>query len=66
MINWRNKTGVIALIGLLIVGFGMSAPGQDGAKSGSSWKMIGGTSGNSHYSALSQINRTNVARLLMA
>ena len=66
MINWRNKTGVIALIGLLIVGFGMSAPGQDGAKSGSSWKMIGGTSGNSHYSALSQINRTNVARLRMA
>ena len=42
----------------------MRVHGQDGA--GANWAAIGGTFGNSHYSALSQINRSNVAGLQMA
>jgi quinoprotein glucose dehydrogenase len=30
------------------------------------WPMIGGTSGNSHYSSLRQINRSNIAQLKVA
>lgn len=58
--------GIPALIGFFVVVFGMSASSQDRTKSGANWEMIGGTSGNSHYSALSQINRKNVAHLRVA
>jgi quinoprotein glucose dehydrogenase len=59
-----NMAAIVALIGLCAPGLSTSA--QDSAKSGSDWMRIGGTAGNSHYSALKQINRSNVARLQMA
>ena len=59
-----NMAAIVALIGLCAPGLGTSA--QDSAKAGPDWLRIGGTSGNSHYSALKQINRFNVARLQIA
>jgi len=40
--------------------------GQDAEKATTDWKVIGGTPGNSHYSALKQINRSNVRELRQA
>jgi quinoprotein glucose dehydrogenase len=56
--------GIAAVVGLW--GVGVGAPGQGSAKAGVDWTRIGGTAGNSHYSALKQIDRTNVAKLQVA
>jgi quinoprotein glucose dehydrogenase len=40
--------------------------GQEMAGTSTHWPMTGGTPGNSHYSSLKQINRSNVSRLKMA
>src|ERR1700691_4489910 len=61
-----NKAGLAALTGLCALGLSNPTPGQDGTKSAANWSMIGGTSGNSHYSSLKEINRSNVARLHLA
>ncbi len=60
-----NKAGLAALTGLCVLGLSNSGPGQDGAKS-ANWSMIGGTPGNSHYSSLKKINRSNAAKLGIA
>jgi quinoprotein glucose dehydrogenase len=61
-----NKVGIAALLGLYAFGVGALGPGQDTEAAGADWAMIGGTTGNSHYSRLKQINRSNVSRLQMA
>jgi len=66
VMKWLNKTAVAALIGLYGLGLGKSAADENKAKAGADWSMMGGTPGNSHYSALSQINRSNVASLKIA
>jgi glucose dehydrogenase len=59
---WLAAPGVICALALCITG-----PGQDGAKKPSvNWPIIGGTPGNSHYSSLKQINRSNVKKLQVA
>jgi glucose dehydrogenase len=47
-------------------GFVRTALCQNAEKATSDWPMIGGTPGNSHYSRLKQINRSNVRRLRKA
>jgi quinoprotein glucose dehydrogenase len=39
---------------------------QNATPSHTDWPTIGGNPGNSHYSTLKQINRTNVAKLQLA
>jgi quinoprotein glucose dehydrogenase len=55
-----------AFAGLFALVLSTSGPCQDNVKSAANWSMIGGTPGNSHYSSLKQINRSNVAKLGMA
>ncbi len=59
-----SAAAIIAIIGLFASG--LSTPAQDSAKSSADWSRIGGTPGNSHYSTLKQINRSNVAKLQIA
>src|ERR1700678_2569422 len=61
-----NKAGLATLGGLCTLVLTNSSPGQNGAKAAANWSMIGGTPGNSHYSSLKEINRSNVAKLRMA
>ncbi|HZY73091.1 MAG TPA: PQQ-binding-like beta-propeller repeat protein [Edaphobacter sp.] len=42
----------------------LSSPAQDAARS--NWTTVGATPGNSHYSSLKQIDRSNVSRLKVA
>src|SRR5271157_3152655 len=58
---WLTALNVVCALALCNPG-----PGQDEAKSAANWSMIGGTPGNSHYSSLKQINRSNVQKLQMA
>ena len=53
-------------VGLYALTSPASVSGQDSERTPANWPMIGGTSGNSHYSNLKQINRSNVARLEVA
>ena len=64
--NWLHKTGATALIGLTAVGFVRAAQCQVVEKAAANWSMIGATPGNSHYSTLKQINRSNVQSLQKA
>ncbi|MGD0520503.1 MAG: c-type cytochrome [Terracidiphilus sp.] len=61
-----NKAWLAALTGVCALALSNTGPGQDEAKSAANWSMIGGTPGNSHYSSLKQINRSNVQKLQMA
>jgi glucose dehydrogenase/cytochrome c2 len=61
-----NKAWLAALTGICALALRNAGPGQDEAKSAANWSMIGGTPGNSHYSSLKQINRSNVQKLQMA
>jgi glucose dehydrogenase len=61
-----NKAGLATLGGLCTLVLTNSSPGQNGAKAAANWSMIGGTPGNSHYSSLKKINRSNVAKLGVA
>lgn len=60
-----NTVGITALAGLCALGFCQPKPQRISAKLTTSWSIIGGSSGNTHYSALKQINRTNVSQLQM-
>jgi len=64
--NWRNKAGAAALIGLSILGGVRAGRCQNVEKASADWPTIGGTPGNSHYSTLKQINRSNVQELQKA
>ena len=67
VLNRINKASRAALILICAFALCIAGPGQDGAKkSSSNWPVIGGTEGNSHYSSLKQINRSNVAKLQLA
>jgi quinoprotein glucose dehydrogenase len=46
--------------------FAHAGLGQDAAGASKNWQMIGGTPGNTHYSTLDQINRSNVQELKIA
>jgi quinoprotein glucose dehydrogenase len=61
-----NTAGIAALAGLCALGFCQSRPHRDSAQAAANWCVIGGNSGNTHYSALKQINRSNVSKLQMA
>jgi quinoprotein glucose dehydrogenase len=61
-----NTVGAAALAGLCVLGLCQPRPHRDSAQSTANWSVIGGTSGNTHYSALKQINRANVSQLQMA
>ena len=64
--QWMNRAKVIAVIWLCLCGFSDAGLCQDAEKSDANWVTIGGSAGNSHYSELKQINRSNVARLHFA
>src|ERR1700749_816894 len=58
-----GKTGAIAAFSLLVAGLWGSAPAHRGGGRSTNWASIGGNPANSHYSPLTQINRSNVRRL---
>ena len=60
------KIGSVASIGLFALSLGIPGLGQNSARSTTNWPIVGGTAGNSHYSSLKQINRSNVSRLKVA
>jgi glucose dehydrogenase/mono/diheme cytochrome c family protein len=69
------KAGIAALIGVCALGFSQAGPRrptprpytkQAVSDRSVNWSTIGGTPGNSHYSSLSQINRSNVSKLQVA
>jgi len=53
-------------VGLYALTSAVFVAGQDSERTPANWPMIGGNSGNSHYSNLKQINRSNVAKLEVA
>ena len=56
----------LACAGLCGLVFVVAGLGQKATRPQSDWPIIGGTPGNSHYSNLGQINRTNVSKLEVA
>ncbi|HEY6413586.1 MAG TPA: c-type cytochrome [Edaphobacter sp.] len=54
---------VAALAGIYAATAATMGRAQDAMSTHADWPSIGGNPGNSHYSSLKQINRTNVARL---
>lgn len=64
--KWIKRAGIAALMGLCVLGSVHAGPCQDAEKSTADWPMIGGSPGNSHYSTLKQINRSNVQKLQVA
>ncbi|HUV97213.1 MAG TPA: c-type cytochrome, partial [Acidobacteriaceae bacterium] len=54
---------VAAMLGLCALSLTLTAHSQGMSTAHGDWPMIGGTSGNSHYSNLQQINRSNVGQL---
>ena len=61
-----KKAGFAALAVLCALSLSSQGRSQFARKATTNWPMIGGTPGNSHYSALKQINRSNVAKLQVA
>lgn len=60
--KWRfRRAATVACVVLCALALGHAAQCQD-----SDWAMTGGSPGNSHYSPLRQIDRSNVARLAVA
>ncbi len=66
MMMWVNRVGIAALAGICALGLSNASRGQDKVTPGADWPMIGGTAGNTHYSPLKQINRSNVAKVQVA
>jgi glucose dehydrogenase len=73
--NSIYKTGIAALTVFCALGLGQTGPHRTvprpNAKRSAAgrfvnWSTIGGTPGNSHYSNLTQINRSNVSKLQVA
>ena len=71
----EHKAAIAALTAMCSLGLGQatlhrSTPSAYSKHAGTeravNWRMIGGSPGNSHYSSLKQINRSNVAKLQMA
>jgi quinoprotein glucose dehydrogenase len=58
--------GTATLAGLCALGLCQPRPHRDSTQSNVNWSVIGGTSGNTHYTALKQINRSNVSKLQVA
>jgi len=65
-VKLSKSAGIAALMGLCMPGLVHMGLCQDGEKSTADWPMIGGSPGNSHYSTLKQINRSNVQKLQVA
>ena len=55
-----------AALVLYALSFAIPATTQEATSTHANWPMIGGTPGNTHYSSLRQINRSNVAKLKLA
>ncbi|MFP5209080.1 MAG: pyrroloquinoline quinone-dependent dehydrogenase [Acidobacteriota bacterium] len=64
--RWMKKVGIAACAGLCMLCLRVPGHCQFAEKATANWPIVGGTPANSHYSALRQINRSNVARLQMA
>jgi glucose dehydrogenase/cytochrome c2 len=71
----KHKAAIAALTGVCALGLSQAKLHQStpsayskhaGTERSVNWSMIGGSPGNSHYSSLKQINRSNVAKLQMA
>ena len=56
-----RRLGIAVLVGVALRG-----QGQETTRATSNWPVIGGTTDNSHYSSLKQIDRSNVAKLKQA
>jgi len=56
-----RRLGIAVLVGVALRG-----QGQETTRARSDWPVIGGTTDNSHYSSLKQIDRSNVAKLKLA
>jgi glucose dehydrogenase len=61
-----QKFAIAAALALGVFAVAVPGPGQDAVRTTADWSMIGGTPGNSHYSSLKQINRSNVSKLKLA
>ncbi|HEV2484307.1 MAG TPA: pyrroloquinoline quinone-dependent dehydrogenase [Terracidiphilus sp.] len=61
--NWIKRVGIAALIGLCAPWPIRTGRCQNPERAAADWRTIGGTPGNSHYSSLKQINRSNVQNL---
>ncbi len=59
-----NRIGIAASTGLCALLLGIPGLAQDAARA--NWPTVGATPGNSHYSSLQQIDRSNVSKLTVA
>src|SRR5216683_1504290 len=67
MIRRMKRFATFMALALLLLTFSLGASGQDLAKSArQDWPVYGGGPENTHYSSLTQINRTNVKQLQVA
>jgi glucose dehydrogenase len=64
---FRRIAAALAVSSTLgVMGFTMVGSPQNKTSPNADWSMTGGNPGNSHYSKLKQINRSNVAKLQVA
>jgi quinoprotein glucose dehydrogenase len=64
--QWMRMPATATLMVLCAQGLVQCASCQETEKAGGDWPTIGGGAGNTHYSALKQVNRSNVRRLRQA
>jgi quinoprotein glucose dehydrogenase len=65
-ISRRVAASLMAISALAVAGLTTSGSSQKTTNPNVDWSMTGGTPGNSHYSRLKQINRSNVSKLQVA
>lgn len=58
-----NRRAALSAIAICALGFACAVRCQHKKEVSTDWPMVGGNPGNSHYSALKQINRSNVDKL---
>jgi len=59
-----SRIGIAASAGLCALLLSVPGLAQEAARA--DWPIVGGTAGNSHYSSLKQIDRSNVSKLKVA
>ena len=59
-----SRIGIAASAGLCALLLSVPGLAQESARA--DWPIVGGTAGNSHYSSLKQIDRSNVSKLKVA
>ena len=71
MSNYRRKLSVRKALGIsaaaaMLIGVAVQSPAQDGSRTHSTWSTYLGNPDGSHFTSLTQINRSNVAQLEVA